>query len=583
MKQRIKHTKTLLLVLLALLLVVQLGACGNTAPAAEAEQPRPEAEETDEAARTLVEQGWDLIYPDSGEPDYAAARPLFEQAAELGNADALNELGLMYNDGNGVEQDYTKARTYYEQAAELGSQYAMCNLGWMYEHGQGVEADGKKAAAFYEQAAELGNADALNELGLMYNDGNGVEQDYTKARTYYEQAAELGSQYAMCNLGWMYEHGQGVEADGKKAAALYEQAAELGNADAAYHAAEMYRFGGDVKMDMEKTLTYLSLAAEKDHPDALFALGVLYNQGDGVEQDYGKAKAYFEASAALGNFMAMNNLGVMYERGNGVEKSSETALYWYERTDAQECIRTLRDRGWKIDQSASVEWMLKDVETFLCSAADKGNGQAIVDLSVLEKFNNDGYLENERVEAWAETARQLKDGEALFGIGRLYFYKNGVPRDRDVGLAYFREAEALGSTQAMCEIGSALENDYPDQAIEWYKKAADAGDPDGLHRIAFYYDFHGQPEVALDWYLKTIDAGGMDSRIPYQIGGCYRDLGQYDKAMEWYQKGAYDYNDGNCMYEISVLYAKGHGVDNDPEAAADWLARAEEVGYIHFS
>ena len=77
-----KRIRSLLLILLALLLVMQLGACGSTAPAGETEQPQQETEETDEAtpesaeetARTLVEQGWALAYPDSGEPDYAAAR-----------------------------------------------------------------------------------------------------------------------------------------------------------------------------------------------------------------------------------------------------------------------------------------------------------------------------------------------------------------------------------------------------------------------------------------------------------------------------------------------------------------------------
>lgn len=552
-----KKTRSLFLALLIVMLLMQLSACGSPAPAeetpeaspreTEAAEPERTPEETEKEIKELLNQAWSYAYPDSGEPDYAAARPLFEQAAELGSADALNELGLLYNDGKGVEQDYEKARTYYEQAAELGNMYALFNLAWMYENGQGVAVDMTKAVDYYEQAGELGNTDAL------------------------------------FNLGWMYENGQGVPQDMSMALAWYEMAAKRGNAAAAYQAAEICRFGDGVEIDTAKAVGFLELAADLDHSDALFALGYLYAYGEGVEQDYAKAKEYYERAAALGSYMAMNNLGVMYENARGVEKNLEMARYWYERADAQKCIGTLLDRGWEIEPADSAEWMLHDVAEFLCGAADGGSGKAIVDLSVLERFNNTGYLDKERVETWAGTARQRGDGEALYGIGRLFYYRNGLSRDPDAALAYFREAEALGSTQAMCEIGNMLEHDHPDQALEWYLKAADAGDPDGLHRTAFYYDFRSQEETALEWYLKTIEAGGMDDKIPYQIGGCYRDLKQYDKAMEWYLRGVTDYNDGDCMYEISQLYENGLGVEKDHAAAADWLARAKEVGYIHFS
>ena len=47
----------------------------------------------------------------------------------------------MYEDGRGVAQDYTQARQWYEKAAAAGNAQAMYNLGWLYEHGQGVARD----------------------------------------------------------------------------------------------------------------------------------------------------------------------------------------------------------------------------------------------------------------------------------------------------------------------------------------------------------------------------------------------------------------------------------------------------------
>ncbi len=56
--------------------------------------------------------------------DYATALPLYEKAAEQGDADAQNNLGCMYYNGDGVAQDYNKAREWYEKAAENGCEEA---------------------------------------------------------------------------------------------------------------------------------------------------------------------------------------------------------------------------------------------------------------------------------------------------------------------------------------------------------------------------------------------------------------------------------------------------------------------------
>ena len=47
-------------------------------------------------------------------------------------------MGQCYRDGNGVKQSYEKAKEYYENAADLGHADAQYNLGVMYQNGQGV-------------------------------------------------------------------------------------------------------------------------------------------------------------------------------------------------------------------------------------------------------------------------------------------------------------------------------------------------------------------------------------------------------------------------------------------------------------
>ena len=52
--------------------------------------------------------------------DFATALREWKPLAEQGNADAQNNLGLMYREGQGVPQDYKTAVKWYQRAAEQG-------------------------------------------------------------------------------------------------------------------------------------------------------------------------------------------------------------------------------------------------------------------------------------------------------------------------------------------------------------------------------------------------------------------------------------------------------------------------------
>ena len=97
------------------------------------------------------------------EPAHNKTEPAHNKKPELG-ADELFRKGYNYHFGIGIEQDYTKAREYYQQAAEMGEATALKNLGILYEFGQGVEQDYIKAESYYQQAIEKGSESAPNNL-----------------------------------------------------------------------------------------------------------------------------------------------------------------------------------------------------------------------------------------------------------------------------------------------------------------------------------------------------------------------------------------------------------------------------------
>jgi Caspase domain/Sel1 repeat len=164
--------------------------------------------------------------------DYTEARRLWEQAAAAGYVMAMNNIGGMYEGGEGVPQNYAEAVRWYSKAADAGEPIAMIDLGWQYETGHGVAKDLARARQLYETAGKAGVPAGTNNLGLLYLSGKGVKRDYAEAQRLFEQAAAMGLAAAMNNLGIIYKDGDGVPRNITTARQWYEKAAALGNPEA---------------------------------------------------------------------------------------------------------------------------------------------------------------------------------------------------------------------------------------------------------------------------------------------------------------------------------------------------------------
>ncbi|KAL2009551.1 hypothetical protein VTN00DRAFT_5358 [Thermoascus crustaceus] len=70
---------------------------------------------------------------------------------------AIFELGNCFRNGWGVEKDPVAARQYYETAANLGDADAMNEIAWCYLEGFGGKKDKYMAAKYYRLAEENGN------------------------------------------------------------------------------------------------------------------------------------------------------------------------------------------------------------------------------------------------------------------------------------------------------------------------------------------------------------------------------------------------------------------------------------------
>jgi hypothetical protein len=74
--------------------------------------------------------------------------------AEQGEAEAQDDLGLKYVNGEGVPNDDVEAARWYRRAADQGHAGSQVNLGFMYANGRGVPEDDAEAVRWFRLAAD---------------------------------------------------------------------------------------------------------------------------------------------------------------------------------------------------------------------------------------------------------------------------------------------------------------------------------------------------------------------------------------------------------------------------------------------
>jgi TPR repeat protein len=84
------------------------------------------------------------------------------------------------------------AAAWYAKGAAAGEPSAMNNLGCLYQNGNGVNQDFQVAAAWYAKGAAAGDPSAMYNLGDCYRTGLGIAQDQTLAMKWLEKSAAAG-------------------------------------------------------------------------------------------------------------------------------------------------------------------------------------------------------------------------------------------------------------------------------------------------------------------------------------------------------------------------------------------------------
>jgi TPR repeat protein len=99
--------------------------------------------------------------------EQAQATLLFSRASQ-GDAEAQFNLGLLYENGEGVPPNYSRAANWFRKAAEQGHVEAQFNLAVLYDANSGYDiSDNAEAAFWYRKAVDHGHSEAQYHLARM--------------------------------------------------------------------------------------------------------------------------------------------------------------------------------------------------------------------------------------------------------------------------------------------------------------------------------------------------------------------------------------------------------------------------------
>lgn len=223
-----------------------------------------------------------MAYAEYKMANYTLAHAMWQHIKGAGKSEALFNLGILYEQGKGVEPDLTVARDYYLQAAEAGSRAGAYQVGLMaLEHPELVATE--TARHWLMVAALDGDEDAGRLLQSLTGDDASDSDPMLSVKRLLmrgenEQALtqliHLSEQTppdyaAMTELAWLYETGLAVERDLEKAAELFSQAAEAGNAKAQYALSVMYATGAGKPVDATLSLQWLKKSAAQGYAPAV--------------------------------------------------------------------------------------------------------------------------------------------------------------------------------------------------------------------------------------------------------------------------------------------------------------------------
>ena len=241
--------------------------------------------------------------------------------------------------------------------------------------------------------------------------------------------------------------------------------------------------------------------------DSLCELGKMYYKGEGTPRDTSKAFECFQIAANLNSPYGHYKLGDMHSHRHDIQKGPETEPdFW---------------KNIPLDLDKAVDHYAK--------AAVAGYANAYLRIGYF-RINGIGIKQDySSALGWFAKAAHLGKHKAQWWLGYLYSHAIGYVK---------KDYEEEASFWDMIPL------DYP-EALKWYIRAAQSGDPECQYMIGYFYEHGG-------------DIMQEFPGIPLN----------HEEAVKWYTLAA-NQNFVFALCQLAHLYHNGHGVEKDEKKAFD--------------
>ena len=193
--------------------------------------------------------------------------------------------------------------------------------------------------------------------------------------------------------------------------------------------------------------------------------------------DYSKALSELESLVKNQDPAALNLQGQMYENGWGVEPDADKARRYYEsgarqgHLDSVNSLRALKNKAYKIEFDRVIP------------QAQAGDGDAQNRIGEMYEFGQGVARDNDEALKWFRSAAEQNVVAAWHNLGRSYNFGTGVDQNYEMAEQWYRKAAEQGHTDAMFFLGTLYSNNHGQDtstdtnilAYAWMHNAAEMG------------------------------------------------------------------------------------------------------------
>eukprot|EP01091_Cochliopodium_minus_P010182 TRINITY_DN2651_c3_g1_i1.p1 TRINITY_DN2651_c3_g1~~TRINITY_DN2651_c3_g1_i1.p1 ORF type:complete len:451 (-),score=136.58 TRINITY_DN2651_c3_g1_i1:27-1379(-) len=296
----------------------------------------------------------------------------------------------------------------------------------------------------------------------------------------------------------------------------------------------------------------------------------------GIKEDKEKAKEIFM------KYSSLNNKQIMIKEFREILKICSAMKYYY---------------GWDKHKRKDNKKSMSYFNQYLKSNKDTSSKNELIGyiyhmIAKIYQYDSKNKNMKKAVDYYERSIKTSNNTVSMIHLGEFYEKAfGGFKEDLNKAMEYYQKASDEGNAEGLFCLSiiykdgkGSIKKNIP-KAIELYEKASERGNINAMFNLAIAYkDGKGVKKNvprAIELYEKACESGNKNAMynlaIIYKKGSSVKK--NINKAIELYKKSA-ELGNTNALYNLSYLYEQGEGVEKNMAKSIELLERASGLGDI---